>query len=918
MSNKWYRWKALSHSRSTIIGQGGGSGKGGGGGSESPNSARSRSFANVLIALSEGEIKAVPDGHDMRRYIYFDETVLMNPDGTLNFKGVSTDLRSGTQGQSIINGADRGIYNNVSVGVKVTHSGGAITRSVSSTSATALRLTITTPGLRSVDGEGNINGSRVEFSIALSTNGGAFINKINDAFDFKTAGGYSRDYTINVPPNPSGTWQIRVTRGTADSTSDKLNNEIYWQSFSTITERQLRYPNTAKLFVRLDAAYFRQIPRISFKCLGLIVRVPNNYDPATRLYTGFWDGNWKLRYSNNPAWILLEFLTNKRFGCGDYIDIDSIDKGSFYKIARRCDELVSDGNGGTEPRYTMNEYFRAGEDAWPFLNRILASINCLAYYAGGQIVLFQDAPGMPIGDIFTQSNVVTTYSEDGKMTQPPFRYERTSQQAIHTVALAKWNDPNDFDRIKTEYVDLAMLGREADVQRLGYRPLELSPAGCTSRAQAARYARHALATEILERELVYFGAGSQGMLRVPGDVIRVQDNHRSGKRLGGRVKSATSNTITLDAPVTITGANINISVLIFEEEITKTINMPIGTHQTLQIFPAFAELPAVGAVWVISSPKLPKLYAVRTVSEDNSAGTYGIGAVAYSEDKWLLIDQVASLPPSPATSRSRPLPPTNLEVFSRPDGFFVGWNPSLSKNIVEYAIERTEGSSNDWHPIPLRPGSTDVEILAPTYAPLKFRVQAIDIFGRKSDFLESAYHYQEFGYILGRLGNGSVRLDRTVNLLPGITYYLRTAQDQKDQIVNTSRLVTNQPGETDVIMVTPDFRFQGVNYGPGAYGNLGALDSRVGYIVVTGVSTDPNYPTVQFGESTSALNGSYYTSGNQRNTYRLAGTYRVGDSAFDFPVRGMFIPSGMSVYLAESQLEGYPVPGSSWQLSTSI
>jgi predicted phage tail protein len=912
---KWRKWKAPSYSRFRITGDGGGSGKGGGGGSEAANSARSRSFANVLIALSEGEIKAVPDGQDMRRYIYFDETVLMNPDGTLNFKGVSTDLRSGTQGQSIINGAERGIFNNVAVGVKVTHSGGAIIRSVSSNSATAIRLTITTPGLRSVDGDGNINGSRVDFGISLSTNGGAFVNKINDSFDFKTAGGYSRDYTINVPPNPGGTWQILVFRGTNDSTSDKINNEIYWQSISTVTERKLRYPNTAKLFVRLDAAYFRQIPRISFKALGLIVRVPNNYDSVSRQYTGFWDGSWKLRYSNNPAWILLEFLTNKRFGCGDYIDLEAIDKGSFYKIARRCDEMVSNGNGGMEPRYVMNEYFRSGEDAWPFLNRILASINCLAYYSGGQIVLMQDAPGAPIGDIFTQANVITAYGDDGKMTQPPFRYERTSQQAIHTVALCKWNDPNDFDRVKTEYVDLAMLGREADLRRLGYRPLELAPAGCTSRSQAARYARHALATEILERELVYFGAGSQGMLRVPGDIVRIQDNHRSRKRLGGRVKSATNSSITLDSPVEIANSNTNICVLIFEEEITKTVNMPIGNHQTLQIFPPFSELPEVGAVWVLSTPKPPKLYAVRTISEDNGAGTYGIGAVAYSEDKWLLIDQVASLPPSPATSRARPQPPTNLEVLTRPDGFFVGWNASVSRDVIQYAIETTEGDSNDWHPIPLLPGSTDVDVPAPTYNSAKFRVTAINIFGRKSDYIESDTRYQGFGYIAERLGNGAVRLDRFVNLLPDITYYLRTAEDQKSQIINVGRLITNQPGVTDTIEVTPDFKSEGAFYGPGAYGNLGALDSRIGYIVVTGVSTNPNQSTAIFGESTSVLNEIYYLNG--RSTFKLAGIYRFGDSGFDFPIRGMFVPDGMDVYIAESQLKEYPVPGSSWRISTN-
>jgi predicted phage tail protein len=903
-----------------ISGAGFGGKGGGGGGSEAPNSARSRAYANVLLALSEGEIQGFPVGQDLRKFIYFDETVLMNPDGTLNFKNVAVEFRSGTQAQAPIAGADRGVFNPSSVGVKITASGGAITRSISSSSATALRISLTTPGLRSIDGDGNINGSSVAFTIALSTNGGAFVPKITDTFSFKTAGGYTRDYTIKVPPNPSGNWQIRITRLTPDSTSDKLQNELYWQSTTAITERQLRYPNTALLFVRFDAAYFRQIPRISVKLQGIIFRVPSNYDPVTRTYTGIWDGTWQLRYTNNPAWILMEFLVNKRFGCGDYINLDQIDKGSLYKIAKRCDELVSDGNGGTEPRYTMSEYFKIGGDAWPFIQQMLSAINCLAYYSGGQIVFFQDSPGRAIGDLYTQANTVTVYGDDGRMTQPPFRYERTSQQAIHTVALAKWADPNDFDRIKTEYVDLAMLGQPETLQRLGYRPIELSPIGCTSRSQAARYDRHTLATELLQKEIVYFGAGSQGTLRTPGDIIKIQDNHRSRNRFGGRVKSATANSVELDAPVDITTASTTISILIDEQEITRTVNNSIGSHTTLQIFPALTTLPEIGAIWIVSTPKPPKLYQILAISEDRDNGTFGMAAVQYNEEKWVLIDQSGVLPVSLATARSIPNPPTNLEILTRPDGYFVGWKPSDSATVVAYNLERAEEGTNNWHPIQVRPGATDAEVSAPTYAPTRFRVHSIDIYGRSSPWVESAANYQNFGYIAERLGDGSVRLDRYVELVAGNTYYLRTAEEENGQTIYKSRQVTNSPGVTQDIMVTPSFKSNGVIYAGGAggaaYEKLVGQDSRIGYLVVSGAPNGAGLvPLPQIYSYQNFLSKPVPTPDN----YQVldVGTYRSELGDLHFLIRSIYVPGGYTVFAAERQTQVNPVPGSTWELKTS-
>jgi predicted phage tail protein len=894
-----------------ITGDGGGGKGGGGGGNEDPNTARSRAIANLTFALSEGEVAGFPAGVDIRKFIYLDETPIMAVDGTILIKGVTVDFRSGTQAQAPIAGADRGVANTSPVGVKITASGGAVTRLVADPNATAIRISMTTPGFRSVDGDGNIHGNTVNFKIQLSTNGGAFIDKLVTSFDFKTAGGYTRDYQIKVPANPTGNWQVRIVRTTPDSTSDKDVKDLYWQSIGTVTERKLRYPNTALLFIRLDAAHFRQIPKVTVKIKGLICRVPTNYDPIARTYTGMWNGVYKLAWTSNPAWILLEMLTNKRFGCGDQINIDQCDKGSFYKISQRNDEAVFNGLGGTEPRYAMHEYFRDSEDAWQFINRILSAMHCAAYYAGGQIVLMQDAPGTPVGDMFTNANVVIEKGEDGRLTTPPFRYERTSLQARHTVAIVKWKDLNEFGKVKSEYVDLAQIGYGTDMQRLGYRPIELNPAGCYSKVQAARYGRHALATEVLEKEIVYFGVGSQGALRSPGDIVQLQDNDKSTKRRGGRVVSATANTITLDAPVEITSASTSISVLIDEQQVTRTVNNPVGSHTVINVFPALAALPLPGAIWMITLPGQEKKYRVLTISEDREKGTYGIGAVAYKDTKYSLVDQAASIPVATITSRALPSPPTNFEILTRPDGFFVGWNPSASPAVAGYQLEKSEEGSNIWHLVPVRPGATDADILALTYSPARFRVAAIDIYGRQSDWVETGANYQRFGYVAERVTDGSVRLDRQVELLAGTTYYLRTSEQSAGQTVLVSRQITNTPGITDLIKVTPTFKSVGVTYTQGYYGRLGGQDSRIGFMIVTKVPGAVGSVTI----ADKPYGSGYGYSGASQELG--VGTYRSEELAFGFLIRAMTVPAGFTVFAAENEIQLHPVPGSSWELKTT-
>jgi predicted phage tail protein len=531
-----------------LIGSGGG-GKGGGGGSidEEPNTLRSRSILNVLYLLSEGEIAGFPTGQDPRKFIYLNDTPIMSSDGTLNYKGVSLEFRTGTPAQAAILGSGGfGIANYVDVSAKVAISTGPVTRLVSNTGAAAIRVSLSTPGLRSSNGN-KIAGSSARFKIEVQANGGPWVERVRDSFSGKTSGGYLRDYTIKVSGN--GPWQVRVTRLDPDSQNTLVANDIFWQSYTALFAELLSYPNSAVLLLRMDSAYVQSTPKVSIKIGGIICSIPSNYDPVTRTYTGIWNGLFARALSDNPAWILYTSLLAQRWGTGNRIQAYQIDKWSFYRFAQRCDEMVSDGNGGQEPRHTYKAYVRQREGALGALQNFLTEARAQIYEDGGQIFLVQDRPGGVIAKPYTNANVKTEFDKTGRMTAPPFVYDWAAAQAIHTVALISFYDNQNFGRKDIVRVDSGDIGYPNDLIIYGEVPIEVTLPGCTTRAAAIRHGRWKLITERLEDEVISFATGNAGQLRRPGELIEIQDNGRNNEFLGGRVLASTNSSITLDRPI---------------------------------------------------------------------------------------------------------------------------------------------------------------------------------------------------------------------------------------------------------------------------------------------------------------------------------------------------------------------------------
>ena len=526
----------------------------------------------------------------------------------------------------------------------------------------------------------------------------------------KTTSKYERSHRIELTGDAP--WDIRVRRLTADSTTSALQNKTYWESYTEIVDGKFRYPNSAIVGVRIDASQFDNIPRRSYDLKMMKVKVPSNYNVTTRSYTGIWDGTFKVSWTDNPAWCFYDLLTNTRYGLGDFIPEAQVDKWTLYAIARYCDELVPDGFGGTEPRYTCNIYLQNRQEAYTLINSMASIFKGMPYWSSGSITLGYDAPSDPVYQ-FNNANTV-----DGM-----FNYVGSALKSRHTVALVTWNDPEDFYRQKVEYVE------DADgIARFGIIQTEVVAVGCTSRGQANRVGRWILYTEQSETEVVNFKTGLEGHAIRPSQVIQVADENRAGTRMGGRISSASTSVVTLDQDVSaISGIATGTLSVILPSGALETRNIINVATNTLTVSPAFSASPQQNSVWMVQTNAL-SLQTFRVISATEEADGVNISALAHNPDKYALIEDGLVLQPRVISSLSVvPSAPANIIVTENlyEEGADV-------KTLVTVSWSPVDGAQ--WYAVSYKVGDRNYVNLPNTSA------TSIDI----RDALEGAYSIKVF------------------------------------------------------------------------------------------------------------------------------------------------------------------------------
>jgi len=649
--------------------------KGGGGGHtpvEAPNTLRSISSFRILDLVSEGEISGLVNG---MQSVFLDGTPLANADGTLNFSGIAVQTRVGTQDQDYIQGFG-GVESDTSVATEL-RSNAPWVHALMDTDLSGVRITLQVDALqKSNTSNGDINGFTVQYAIDVSTDGAAYQTVLNTAFSGKCTSPYQRSHRIDLPPATTG-WNVRVRRLTPNQNSATTSDTTRIVSITEIIDAKLRCPNSALVAITGDASQFTNIPSRAYEIFGRKVKIPSNYNPQTRAYNGVWDGSFQTEWTNNPAWIFYDIVTQDRFGLGDLIDASMVDKWELYRIAVYCDQLVDDGKGGQEPRFTCNTYLQNRADAFKLLGDLTSVFRGMSYWMGGTITAVADMPQDPVYP-YTAANVI-----DGKFT-----YQSSPRKTRFTTALVTWNDPANAYGQEVEYVeDLPGLAR------YGLQQTEFVAFGCTSQGQAHRAGRWALLTSQLETDSVTFAVGMDGMIAAPGQIIQVADPARAGARQGGRISAATVNSVTVDRLPDQLAVGHTLTVTL-PTGIAESRSIAAIASRTLTVGVPFTASPVAESVWTVESDTLAtQHFRVLSVSEDSSDDEirYTISAVQHVPGKFANIDDGAAIqipPISQLPTGVQPLP-ANVRLFGH-----VVVEQGVANNVMTIEWDKAEGAAD--------------------------------------------------------------------------------------------------------------------------------------------------------------------------------------------------------------------------------
>ncbi|MCC4984651.1 DUF1983 domain-containing protein [Klebsiella pneumoniae] len=756
---------------------------------EQPDDLQSVAKAKILLALGEGEFAGGLTGED----IYLDGTPLENADGSQNFSGVSWEFRPGTQAQTYIQGIP-GTENEISVGAEVS-SKTAWTHTFTNTQLSAVRVRLKWPSLMKQEDDGDVVGNTVKYAIDLQTEGGAWQTVLETTVTGKTTSGYERSHRIDLP-HAGSTWTLRLRKISPDANSVKVGDVMRLQSYTEVIDAKLRYPNTALLYIEFDSSQFNgSIPQISCEPRGRVIRVPDNYNPETREYTGVWTGGFKWAWTDNPAWIYYDIVIADRFGLGNRLSSANISKWTLYQIAQYCDQLVPDGRGGDgmEPRYTCNVYVQERNDAYTVLRDFAAIFRGMTCWNGEQIVVQADMP-RDVDFTYTRANIV------GKP-----RYSSSSSQVRYTNALVSWSDPDNAYADAMEPAFIPEL-----VSRYSFNQLEMTAIGCTRQSEAHRKGLWGILTNNKDR-MVEIDVGLDGRIPQPGYIIALADELLAGRVNGGRISAVNGRVITLDRDVDAKPGDrlqLNLPSGISQSRTIQAVN---GRRQ-ITVTTAYSETPERECVWAIESDDLfLQQYRVTGVKENNDA-TLTITGVAHDPDKFPRIDTGAIIDQRPVSvlPAGNQSPPDDIVITSRSvvnqgisvETMQVNWSAVSGAIAYEAQWRRNDGN---WINVP-RSSTTSFEVSGIYAGRYLVRVRAIN-----AAEISSGWAYSEEKTLTGKVGEPLAPLAlATRSLVHGVLVSWEFPTGSGDTLRTELQYSKNQDGSAP--MPLSDVAYPGKSY----------------------------------------------------------------------------------------------------------
>lgn len=675
----------------------------------------------VLLAVSDGEV----DPDFSLKNLLLDDVPVENADGTKNFEGVTAEFRAGTQDQEYIQGFTE-TSNEITVAREVTTSTPFVI-SVTNKSLSAIRVKILMPQGVTFEDDGDRVGVSVQYAIDMAVDGGSYSEVLNDTINGKTTSGYDRARRVDLPKFNNQVL-LRVRRVTPDQTTQSVVDKIQVQSYAEVIDAKFRYPLTGLIFVEFDSELFpNRIPRISTLKKWKVINVPVNYDPETREYNGTWNGLFKKAWTNNPAWILYDLITNQRYGLDQReLGVD-VDKWSIYEAAQYCDQKVPDGHGGFEPRYLCDVVIQNQVEAYQLVRDICSIFRGMSFWNGESLSIIVDRPREP-SYIFTNDNVV-----NGE-----FSYTFASEKSMYTQCNVTFDDEQNLYNQDIEGVFDA-----ESAARFGYNPTSITAIGCTRRSEANRRGRAILKTNV-RSTTVNFATGLEGMIPMVGDVIAVADSFWASNltlNLSGRVMEVSGLQVFTPYKVDARAGDFIIINKPDGKPVKRTISKVSPDGKTIELNVSFGFDVQPDTVFAIDRTDLAlQQYVVTSINkgDGDEEFTYSITAVEYDPNKYDEIDLGVNIDDRPT---SNVLPdvlqaPENVKIssYSRViqgqsvETMHVSWDKVPYASL--YEMQWRKGSGN-WHNAP-QTANKETEVEGIYSGNYNVRVRAISSGGSSS------------------------------------------------------------------------------------------------------------------------------------------------------------------------------------------
>lgn len=371
-------------------------------------------------------------------------------------------------------------------------------------------------------------------------------------------------------------YKVKVTKTTSDEASTRYGDDVYISSIHEIFDDDFQYPKTA--YVAISALATDQLANsLRFSC--------ETEDAIVNTYNGT---SWTLQWSDNPAWVLYDILTQPVIsgdGNGtpyaveryDGINPSRIDYAKFYELAVFCDVMVSDGKESTEKRITFNGGFDVPTTMWEAALKVCEIARSALVWNGINLTLAIDKAGDAV-QMFSVGNIVkdtfkeTFLQEKDRASEIELRYidkDLGYKLTPFTIFNTAVNNP-------TNKVTLELFG-------------------VNKQSEAWRAGMYRLAQNEYLKTVVDFEADIDAIACTLGDIIYVQhDIPQWGK--GGRVSSATDNTVTVHRKLSPTSGVDQIMVRNPDDDTmeTKTVTgiSNSGNWSTLTISGAWTKNPA--------------------------------------------------------------------------------------------------------------------------------------------------------------------------------------------------------------------------------------------------------------------------------------------------------------------------------------